>query len=153
MLILSNFCTTWIPKKGHIWSQGASKQMKMQQKYSTQYISCQKVSSHFQVKTLKNLRFLENFGQKTPQKVKFENFPPNLFSAIFFKSQKYVSMAKMRNIYGSVWEKQAEMSIFGPNFGRKTLKNTNLKIFPREKNSPLLKRPKKYVSMAKMRNI
>ena len=37
-MILSNLYTTWIPEKGHNWSQGASKEMKVQQKYSTQYI-------------------------------------------------------------------------------------------------------------------
>ena len=26
MLILSNYCTTWIPEKGHICSQGTTKQ-------------------------------------------------------------------------------------------------------------------------------
>jgi hypothetical protein len=42
---------------------------------------------------------------KNAQKVKFENFPPKQNCAIFLNNQKYVSMAKMRNMYSSVWEK------------------------------------------------
>ena len=33
------FYTLWIPERGHIWSQETSKQIKMQKKDSTQYIS------------------------------------------------------------------------------------------------------------------
>ena len=38
-------------------------------------------------------------------------------------------MAKMRNIYSSVWEKKAEMSIFGPKW-LKNVQKVNFENFP-----------------------